>query len=124
MSMFCYQCEQTAKGSGCTSMGVCGKDSETAILQDLLIHAAKGISMYAKRARELGAKDNEIDSFVIEALFTTVTNVNFDPERLHQILKKASTVLGKAKALYGTACRQKGKKQEILGGPAAWIPAG
>ena len=57
MSMFCYQCEQTAKGTGCTIQGVCGKDETTAILQDLLIYATKGISMYAKRARKLGATD-------------------------------------------------------------------
>ena len=60
--MFCYQCEQTAKGTGCTVLGVCGKDAATAALQDLLVHAAKGIAMYAHRARTLGAKDREIDA--------------------------------------------------------------
>ena len=55
MSMYCYQCEQTAKGTGCTTFGVCGKDPATAALQDLLVYAAKGISMYAHRAAELGA---------------------------------------------------------------------
>ena len=61
--MFCYQCEQTAKGTGCTVQGVCGKDPETATLQDLLLYATTGISMYAHRARELGAKDRDIDVF-------------------------------------------------------------
>ena len=63
--MFCYQCEQTAKGTGCTVRGVCGKDAETAVLQDLLVHATKGISMYAHRARELGVVDREIDIFTV-----------------------------------------------------------
>jgi len=85
MSMFCYQCEQTAKGTGCTVMGVCGKDETVAKLQDLLVHVAKGISKFSRIA---GVKNNEIDSFVIEALFTTVTNVNFDPARLQKLILK------------------------------------
>ena len=64
MSMLCSQCEQTAKGTGCTVRGVCGKDPEVAALQDLLIHAVKGIAMYAHRARQLGAKDAAVDRFV------------------------------------------------------------
>ena len=59
MDMFCYQCEQTAKGTGCTKMGVCGKDPETATLQDLLIYTCKAISMYAHRARQIGVADHE-----------------------------------------------------------------
>ena len=82
MSMFCYQCEQAAKGTGCTAMGVCGKDSQVAALLDLLIEAVKGISMYAHRAGELGATDRQVDVFVIKALFTTVTNVSFDAARI------------------------------------------
>ena len=57
MSMMCYQCEQTAKGTGCTAFGVCGKDPETAALQDVLLEAAKGVSMYAHRAAGLGVRD-------------------------------------------------------------------
>ena len=60
MSMFCYQCEQTAKGTGCTAFGVCGKDPETAALQDLVIHQAKGIARYAHRARAFDVKDREV----------------------------------------------------------------
>lgn len=71
-------------------MGVCGKDPQTAALQDLLIHASQGISMYAHRARALGASDREIDLFIVEALFTTVTNVNFDPERLAGLVRRAA----------------------------------
>ena len=59
--MYCYQCEQTAKGTGCNVTGVCGKEPATAALQDLLVHATKGISMFAHRAAELGARDPEVD---------------------------------------------------------------
>lgn len=122
-SMFCYQCEQTAKGTGCTSFGVCGKDPETSALQDLLTYAAQGISQYAHRARKLGARNRDVDVFVVEALFTTVTNVNFDPERLGRLLRKASAVLAKAREGYEAACKAKGVKAEVLTGPALWVPA-
>lgn len=124
MSMFCYQCEQTAKGTGCTIAGVCGKDARTATLQDLLVYATKGISMYARRARELGASDREVDVFTIEALFATVTNVDFDPERLQGMLIKAAEVKEKARKLYEDAAANAGKTPETLDGPAAWTPAG
>jgi hydroxylamine reductase len=90
--MFCYQCEQTAKGVGCTVSGVCGKNPEVAGLQDLLIHACKGLSMYAAQARKLGVKDHEADIFTIEALFATLTNVNFDPVALRGMIGKAVKV--------------------------------
>ena len=108
MSMFCYQCEQTAKGEGCTKVGVCGKDPETAALQNLLIHAAKTVSAYAHRARELGAADRDVDLFVVEALFTTVTNVNFDTQRLAGLLRDACSIRQRAAQLYevGSAIRQ------------------
>ena len=86
MSMFCYQCEQTAKGEGCTKVGVCGKDPDTAALQDLLVHTVKMLSMYAHRARQLGVSDPEINTFTLEALFATVTNVNFDIESLFELV--------------------------------------
>ncbi len=120
-SMFCYQCEQTSQGSGCTSYGVCGKDPESAALQDLLIYAAKGISQYAHRARALGKSDREVDVFVVQALFTTVTNVNFDPARLQQLLLRAAMVRDKAKKMYEDAA---GDAAEELTGSAAWLPEG
>lgn len=76
--MFCYQCEQTAKGTGCTVKGVCGKDEDIASLQDTLIFGLKGIAAYAYHARELGYKDEEVDAFMHKALFKTLTNVDFD----------------------------------------------
>lgn len=76
--MFCYQCEQTANGSACTKMGVCGKDPDIQSLQDTLLFGLMGMSAYAYHARELGAVDEEIDSFTHEALFQMVTNASFN----------------------------------------------
>ena len=121
--MFCYQCEQAAKGTGCTVKGVCGKDETVATLQDVLVHALKGVSMYAHRAGELGAKDPEVDSFTVKATFSTLTNVNFDPERLEGLIYKAATMKAKAKVMYEAACFKAGKTPETLSGPAAWEPA-
>ncbi|RJP32556.1 MAG: hydroxylamine reductase [Candidatus Omnitrophota bacterium] len=118
--MFCFQCEQTAHGSGCTEIGVCGKDPKTAALQDLLVYVVKGLSMAAHRARELGVKDRELDVFAIEALFATVTNVNFDAERIRQLIMKAGTMRDKARILYEEACQKAGRAPEPLNGPAAW----
>ena len=121
--MFCYQCEQTAKGTGCTAFGVCGKDPETATLQDLLIYATLGIGQYAHRARQLGVKDHEIDVFVTEALFSTVTNVDFNHQRLESLLRRASALKEKAKQIYLEASVKTGKTPEKLNGPAGWKPA-
>ncbi len=79
--MFCYQCEQAAGGKGCTQLGVCGKDPTVAALQDLLIFGLKGVGAYAYHARELGRHDEEVDAFMHEAMFSTLTNVNFDVDR-------------------------------------------
>jgi len=121
--MYCHQCEQTAKGIACTVRGVCGKDDDTAALQDLLVHAAKGISMYAHRARALGAIDREVDVFVVEALFSTITNVNFDPARLGDTLARAGRMKERAKQLYEKAAKEAALTPEKLEGPAAWKPA-
>jgi len=121
--VYCYQCEQTKDGTGCTTFGICGKDPVSAALQDLLVHVTKGIGMYAHRARRLGASDPEIDRFTIEALFTTVTNVNFDPERLDGLLGRAIDIRGAARELYEDAARGAGQEPEVLSGPATWRPA-
>ncbi len=121
--MFCYQCEQTSKGEGCEVLGVCGKDERTATLQDALIHAVKGISMYAYRAGQLGAADPEIDAFTIQAVFATLTNVNFDPERLVELIHQAVATRNTARDMYERASVKVGVVPTELGGPAAWIPA-
>ncbi|AER67356.1 hybrid cluster protein [Thermovirga lienii DSM 17291] len=120
--MFCYQCEQTAKGAGCTVAGVCGKSPAVSDMQDLLVHITKGISMYAHRAREFGVKDKEIDTFVVEALFSTITNVNFDEDRMEGLIKKAVELREKAKKLYEESCKKAGTSPEELTGPATFDP--
>jgi hydroxylamine reductase len=90
MDMFCYQCEQAARGKGCDYLGICGKEPEVAALQDLIVHQAKGIGYLAHQARRMGQVDTEVDRYVLEALFTTITNVNFDPERLVEWIRKGS----------------------------------
>lgn len=121
--MFCYQCEQTARGTGCTDLGVCGKDEATSTLQDLLVHAIKGVSQYAHRARSLGAVDEKVDNFVTAALFTTVTNVNFDAGRLAKMVWEAAEMRDRARLLYESTCRVAGHALEVVKGPATWIPA-
>jgi len=118
MSMFCYQCEQTAKGTGCTVAGVCGKDARTAALQDLLMQVAEGVSQYAHAARQLGVVDREADVYVVEAMFSTVTNVDFDPERLAEILRQGVQVRERVRGLYEQAARKAGKTPARLTGPA------
>jgi hydroxylamine reductase len=105
-------------------MGVCGKDEKTANLQDLLVYTCKGISMYAHRARELGARDHEIDKFIFEALFTTITNVNFDENRIKDWIMCGVKLRDKAKNLYEKACKEKNITPEKLEGPAIFTPAG
>jgi hydroxylamine reductase len=116
--MFCYQCEQTAKGTGCTISGACGKDPDVASLQDVVVHGLKGIGQYAHRARKLGAKDADLDQFVIDQLFTTITNVNFDAVRIGGIIKELADNLVKAENLYKKACEAAGEAPENFDGPA------
>lgn len=87
--MFCYQCEQTAGGIGCTKIGVCGKDEDIQSLQDTLVFGLKGIGAYAYHARELGQKDEQVDAFMHEAMFATLTNVDFDLDRYLELVLKA-----------------------------------
>lgn len=123
IKMFCYQCEQAAKGEGCTVRGICGKDQKTAELQDVLVYVTKSISMYAHRARQFGVQDSEIDVFTVEALFSTITNVNFSPERLGELINQAFELREKAKKLYEEACEKEGCIPEEIEGTAEWIPA-
>ena len=115
--MFCYQCEQTSKGEGCQTLGVCGKDETTATLQDLLIHVIKGIAMFAHRAHQLGASDPEVDAFTIQAIFSTLTNVNFDPDRLVGLIHEAVTTRNAARDMYERASVMAGIAPAYLGGP-------
>ncbi len=96
--MFCRQCEQTAMGKGCTNSGVCGKLPEASAFMDRIIYVLQGIAIYGDKLREKGIVYEEIDRFIIEALFSTVTNVDFDPERLKEVLKNGLSHLEKVKS--------------------------
>jgi hydroxylamine reductase len=125
--MFCYQCEQAAHGTACTTAGVCGKDATTSALQDLLTATAQGISHYAHRLRQMDASaaapaaapapapapasppaSPALDRFVVEALFATVTNVSFDPERIATTIRHGATLLAAARARCQAACASAG----------------
>jgi hydroxylamine reductase len=99
--MFCQQCEQTAKGIACTTVGVCGKNEEVADLQDLLIHATQGLCLYSDAARKKGITDPATSLFICEAIFSTLTNVNFDPKRFASMITKAVELREKMKVKSG-----------------------
>jgi hydroxylamine reductase len=110
--MFCYQCEQTAKGEGCTKIGVCGKTPEVASLQDLLIYGVKGLSLVAVEGRKVGVNDEAVNRFTCEAIFSTLTNVDFDPDRFKAFIDKCvklrEELKGKVKAAGGNTAFPKG----------------
>lgn len=81
MNMFCFQCQEAAQGKGCTKVGMCGKTADLAALQDLMIYSLKGISELGVKADEIGMDMEGLDRFIIEGLFMTITNTNFDKER-------------------------------------------
>jgi hydroxylamine reductase len=116
--MFCYQCEQAAKGEGCTVQGVCGKKPEVAALQDLLIYALVGLSQVAAAGRKAGVSDGEVNVFTVEAAFSTLTNVDFDSRRFVALINRAvklrDGLAAKVKAAGGPAA---------FSGPAAFTPA-
>ena len=88
MSMFCYQCQEAAGGRGCTVKGVCGKTEDIAKTQDLIIYVVKGIAIYSSQAREIGLNTDEADKFIVESLFSTITNANFDGKALNARVQK------------------------------------
>jgi len=116
--MFCYQCEQTARGTGCTEFGVCGKSPDVAALQDLLIHALKGLFQVAVEARKHGMEDAEVNRFTCEAAFATLTNVNFDPARFVELINRTVELRdGLMDRLVNAGVVLKYKK-----GPAKFVP--
>ena len=98
MDMFCYQCQETAKGSGCTLRGVCGKLPETSARMDLLLYATRGVAILNTLLRKNGEADREADHQVIDALFTTITNANFDNPSLDDYIRRAFEVKRELKA--------------------------
>ncbi|MCD4785579.1 MAG: hydroxylamine reductase [Candidatus Eremiobacteraeota bacterium] len=122
MNMFCFQCQETLKNTGCVMAGICGKSADVATLQDLLIYLLKGISVYGEKARKLGHNDEEVDIFVARGLFTTITNVNFDTDRLVKLIEQAFKAREKIENIFLNAYKEKhgedftGKLPE----PARW----
>ncbi len=117
--MFCNQCEQTAKGTGCTTIGVCGKLDEVAALQDLLTYAAQGLSLVAVEGRKVGLVDNEIDRFSLQAIFACLTNVDFDPLRFQQWINRTVELRDSLKAKVNAA----GGNMEFSAPAASFSPA-
>jgi hydroxylamine reductase len=116
--MFCFQCEQTSKGEGCTKIGVCGKQPDVAALQDLLIYAVKGLSQVAVEARKVGINDNKLDHFACEAIFSTLTNVDFDSNRFVRMINETVRLRDDLKEKVTAA----GGKVDFAQGPATFIP--
>ncbi|MEN8136582.1 MAG: hydroxylamine reductase [Thermodesulfobacteriota bacterium] len=116
--MFCNQCEQVAKG-GCTTIGVCGKQPEVSDLQDLLVHALQGLSLYAVEGRKVGVADAKIGLFTCEGVFSTLTNVNFDAERVAALIRKSVTLREELKEKVKAA----GGKVDFAAAAANFTPA-
>ena len=114
--MFCYQCEETVNNKGCTIEGICGKNDVVANLQDLLIYLLKGISFYGVKARNLKVGNYEADLFVAKALFSTITNVNFDSHKISLLIKKAFQIRDKIKATFLGAYKAKNAGKEFTEG--------
>ncbi len=117
--MFCFQCEQTAKGEGCTKLGVCGKQPETAVLQDLLIYTMKGLSQVAVEGRRKGIVDDAVNKLSAEAIFSTLTNVDFDSDRFVALIRE---VVAQRETLKKKV-RSAGGNTDFGGGPANFMPA-
>jgi len=115
--MFCYQCQETAKGTGCTIRGVCGKTADVANLQDLLIYTLKGISAYTLQARQAGIATMKADKFIMEGLFATITNANFEKEYFITLIKQALALREEVKA----TLIQAGVASEVTHDSARWF---
>lgn len=124
--MFCYQCQETAKNTGCTVKGVCGKPEETANLMDLLIHMLKGISIYGEKLKELGAPDRANDLFIIQRMFMTITNGDWDDERFVSSIKEALERRDRIKARFLEVYKEKNGRDfsEPLHDAATWYADG
>ena len=116
--MFCYQCQETAKGTGCTISGVCGKTEKVANLQDLLMFVLRGISIYSTRARELGIENDTVNKFVFDGMFMTITNANFDQDRFVEKIREGLKLREEIRKQYLAAG---GKLPSDLHDSATWI---
>jgi hydroxylamine reductase len=122
--MYCYQCQEAAGGRACTIQGVCGKTDDVAALQDLLIHALKGLSVYGNKACTLGVVDAEADRFVVQGLFATITNVSFDVERLADMVREALALRESLRTQFASAYEAANNQSYAGNWPAVatWTP--
>lgn len=120
MNMFCYQCQETSKGTGCTVKGVCGKTPEVSDIQDLLLFVAKGVAVYNSKLREQNRPSKEADMFIVDALFTSITNANFDFEVIKTKVTKGLALKSRLSQVVGNmpnlpdACTWNGKEEEYM----------
>jgi len=121
--MFCFQCQETAKNTGCTVKGVCGKPEDTANFQDLLIYVLRGVAVYSEKASELGISNKENGLFTAQALFTTITNANWDNDRFIELIKEALKRRESLKDRFLAAYKEKYGKDfdEELHDSATWF---
>lgn len=117
--MFCYQCEQTAKGEGCTKIGVCGKQSDVSDLQDLTAYVLRGLALVAQKARDTGNRLAEADEYMPRTLFTTLTNVNFDPDYFVNAIREICRFRDEYRAMVENT----GRDIDLPEGPATFQPA-
>ena len=120
--MFCFQCQETAKNTGCTVKGVCGKPEDTANLQDLLIYVLRGISVYGEKAKDFGIFDKASGLFIAQALFATITNANWDNQRFIWLIKEGLRIREELKTKFFTVYKEKNGREfsESLHDSAVW----
>ena len=124
MSMFCYQCQETAKNEGCTTKGVCGKNEDVANLQDLLIYTLKGISIFAEKAKDLEVEYQEARDFIVDGMFATITNANFDEKRFEEMIEESIQLREEYRKKFEKAYQEKYGEEfsENLPEMATWTP--
>lgn len=125
MSMFCFQCQETARNTGCTMRGVCGKQESTANSMDVLIYTLKGVSLWAEEAKAYGLYNSKIGLFICKALFKTITNANFDDASIMDSIKEAVALREDLKSKFLAAYKQKngGDFTKMMHDSATWVPA-
>src|SRR6056297_965891 len=124
MSMFCYQCQETSKNKGCTVKGVCGKNEDVANLQHLLIYTLKGISIFAEKAKDLGVEYKKARDFIVDGMFATITNVNFDENRFEEMIEEGIRLRDEYRKKFEKAYEKENGKEFSGNLPemAVWTP--
>lgn len=112
--MFCYQCQETANGTGCTIAGICGKKDDLANMQDLLVYVVKGLGIVYTEARELGLKNSKVDEFIVNSLFMTITNANWDKNDFYNKVREGLNIREEIKSSIEKAGSQLANKSDFV----------